>query len=119
MELPFGFAYLSTHHLRAAEVFHVPQCTVSNSNPPKRPSNAEQEKEEQVKPALSTKGFSGARSLSSSHSSNIIILWWTTAVFQHCQLNILNKKLVRICNIALTVNGTHTGTREMTLKIFS
>ena len=103
-----------THHLRAAGVFHVPQGAVPNTNPPRWLPNEEEEKEEQVKPALSTTGSSGVCSLSSSYSSNIIMVWWTAAVFQHCQHNILNKN-IKFFNIALTAKTTNTGMREMTI----
>ena len=64
-----------------------------------------------------TAGSNGASSISSSHSSNIIILWWTAAVFQHCLHNILNKKIIRSFNFVLTVKDTNISTKEIkTLK---
>ena len=78
--------------------FHLPQRTISEAAAP--PSRAGT--------ASSTTGSSVASSLSSSHSSNIITLWWTAAVLQHCQYTRkqVNKKIVRILNISLTVRDT-------------
>ena len=99
--------------------FYLTQCNIPEATPPRRLPKVLQMKKVAVKPALSTTGSSGASSLFSSlsHLSNIVI---TAAVFQHCQHNILNKKMVRVFNIALTVKDINTGTRKTTIpKKFS
>ena len=113
MELRLGFA----HQLIASEkegLFHFPQCNISEPPPLRRLPKKLWAKEIEVEPALFMTHSSWASSLSSSHSSNIFIFWWTVAVFQHCQRNILNIKVVKIFNIASTVKDTNTGTRVMT-----
>ena len=111
MELQFRFSHQPVASEQEAH-FHLPEFDIPEAAPPRRLPKALWVKELEVEPALSTTGSTKANSLSSSHSSNIIILWWTAAVFQHCQHNILNKNIVRIFNNALIVNDANTGKRE-------
>ena len=103
MKLRFGHQPVASEQ---ESLFHLPQCSILKTVPPRQLPKAN---EVEVESALPTISSSRASSLSSSHSSNIITLWWTVAVFQHCQNNILNKIIVRIFNIAFILKDTYTG----------
>ena len=106
MKLRFGFPHQPVA-LEQEVFFHLPHAAFSEASPPRRLPKVLRAQKVEVEPALSAAGFSGASSLS---SSNIIILRSTAAIFH----DILNKKIVRISNIVLTVNVTNTGMKAMT-----